>query len=281
MKKKHISTVLFILGLLIGFSVLLYPYIGAYFNSLRESRAVANYMDDVTAMDNSETQAILESAREYNKNLLYKPDRFNPTNNENIEYKSKLNTGRGIMGVLVIDKIDVRLSIYHGTDQGVLQIGLGHMQGTSLPVGGLSTHSFITGHRGVPSATLLTDLDRMEKGDTFMIYVMGDILTYKVDNIQTVEPNEMQAIKIDQDNDYCTLVTCTPYAVNTHRLLVRGYRVENFVDVDNNSIFTEVNKLNIFFVILIFLIPILPFIIVFLIIKCRKIHKQQAKKQSI
>jgi sortase A len=273
MKKQTIIIIVFILGLIIGFSVLLYPTIGEYFNSISQSRAVAYYLDDVAAMDNGKMRAILEAAYEYNENLLHKQDRFTFTEADTTEYKKQLNSGRGVMGILSIDKVDIQLPIYHGTDQGVLQAGIGHMQGTSLPVGGIGTHAFITGHRGVPSSKLLTDLNKMEKGDTFMLYVMGDILTYKVDEIQTVEPHEVRALDIDPDMDYCTLVTCTPYGVNTHRLLVRGRRIENAAAPGWEAVYAGAKWLDQTIVILIFLVPVILFLILYVMFDIRKIHK--------
>ena len=279
MKKQNIIIIAFIIGLLIGFSVLLYPYVGEYFNTKSQSRAVAYYLDDVKAMDDSDMQAVLDAAHAYNQNLLQNQNRFAFTDNDTAEYKRQLNTGRDITGVLVIDKIDVKLSIYHGTDQGVLQVGLGHMQGTSLPVGGTGTHSFITGHRGVPSAILLTELGKMEEGDTFTMYVMGETLTYEVDDIQTVTPYEIEKLGIDPDMDYCTLVTCTPYGINTHRLLVRGHRTENAADSGWETLFAEAKWLDKLMVILIFMVPVIPVLIILLIISCRRIHKRGVIKK--
>jgi len=268
--KKYIIGITVTLFILIDIFVLLYPTVSDYFNSISQSRATARYIDDVAVMDNMEMQTILKAAREYNKILLNKVNRFEFTEEETAEYKKQLNTSHGVMGILVIDKIDVKLAIYHGTDSAVLQVGLGHMQGTSLPVGGTGTHTFITGHRGVPSATLLTDLDKMIEGDTFTLYIMGETLTYQVDNIQTVEPQEVESLNIDPDMDYCTLVTCTPYGINSHRLLVRGHRVKNAV---TETIYAGARQLNKILVILIFIVPALPVFIIFFIVKCRKIHK--------
>jgi len=272
MKKHNIIFIALILIPLIGVSVLLYPFVGKYLNTKSQSRAVTYYLDDVKAMDDSDMQAVLDAAHAYNRNLLQNQNRFEFTDHDTAEYKRQLNTGRDIMGVLVIDKIDVKLSIYHGTDQGVLQVGLGHMQGTSLPVGGIGTHSFITGHRGVPSATLLTELGKMTEGDTFTIYVMGETLTYEIDDIQTVTPYEIEKLDIDPDMDYCTLVTCTPYGINTHRLLVRGHRTENAADSGWETLFAEAKWLDKLMVILLFMVPVLPALIIILIISCRRIY---------
>ena len=271
--KKHIIPILFILGLVIGFSVLLYPYVGDYLNSQRQTRVVARYYDDVANMEDGRTQELLGAAREYNRSLLRRSNRFNFTEAETERYKALLNNGRNVMGVLSIDKIDVSLPIYHGSDEGVLQVGLGHLQGTSLPVGGIGTHSFITGHRGLPSSTLLSDLNKMAEGDTFVLHVMGETLTYLVDDIQTVEPQEVNALSIDPSMDYCTLVTCTPYGINTHRLLVRGRRVENAVNIGWRDIYSEARRLDKVRMILIFMVPVMLALIILLIAKGRKINR--------
>jgi len=279
MKKHNIILIALILIPLIGFSVLLYPFVGRYFNDKSQSRAVARYIDDVAAMDNSEMEAILETAHAYNTDLLHKSNRFEFTAEDTDLYKQQLNTGRGIMGILVIDKINVKLSIYHGTDEGVLQVGLGHMPGTSLPVGGIGTHSFITGHRGVPSAILLTELGKMEEGDRFILYVMGETLTYEVDNIQTVDPYFADALDIDPDMDYCTLVTCTPYGINSHRLLVRGHRIENAANASWDALFADARHLDRILMISIFMVPVMPALIILVIISCKRIHKRGAIKK--
>lgn len=271
--KKYLISMGFALGILITLSVLLYPTIGEYLNSKSQSRYVNHYLDNVAALDDTKAQKILEAAHEYNKSLIGNYGRFEFTEQDTAEYQKQLNTGLDIMGILVIDKIGVKLAVYHGTDQATLQIGLGHMQGTSLPVGGTGTHSFITGHRGVPSSTLLTELDKMEKGDTFTLYVMNKVLTYKVDNIQTVEPHQVQSLSIDTTMDYCTLVTCTPYGVNSHRLLVRGHRVENAANVETAPIRPDAKPLDKIMIILFFIIPVFPVMIIYFIFKCRKIHK--------
>jgi len=273
MKKKHIINLAFLLGALVTLSVLLYPIVAARVNAGRQSRVVAHYIDAVAAMDDSDRQAILAAAHAYNTSLRQLGDRFRITGESTAEYQGQLDAGRGVMGILAIDKIDVKLSVYHGSDEGVLQIGLGHMQGTSLPVGGAGTHAFVTGHRGLPSSTLLTDLDRLAEGDTFVLYVMGETLTYRVDDIQTVEPRAVKALDIDPDEDYCTLVTCTPYGINTHRLLVRGRRTENAQGDGWETLYAGARQPGKALVILIFMIPMVPVLALFIILRCRKIRK--------
>jgi len=208
---------------------LLYPTVSDYINSLSQSRVIAGYLDDVANLGEDDSLAMLEAARAYNQALPFIEDRFDLTEEELEDYHSQLDTGRGVMGILTINKIDVQLPLYHDVDEGVLQVGLGHMPGTSLPIGGTGTHAFVSGHRGLPSSKLLSDLDKMETGDTFVLFILGDTLTYQVDDIATILPDDMNLITIDPEQDYCTLVTCTPYGINTHRLLVRGKRVDNAI----------------------------------------------------
>ena len=274
--KKAIIIISVTLFILIDLCVLLYPTVSEYFNTQNESRVAARYMNDVAAMDDTKRQALLKAAQEYNKELPHMEDRFHLTKEEMAAYNEQLNTGNSIMGVLAIEKINVKLPIYHGTDAGVLQVGLGHMPGSSLPVGGKGTHAVITGHRGLPSSTLLTDLDKMAKGDTFVLYVMGETLTYQVDQILTVEPNEMQSLVIDPNMDYCTLVTCTPYGINTERLLVRGRRVPNAAALDWEASLADADQLDTVIVILIFLVSlVIPVFTIYAIIRWRKIRKEK------
>ena len=274
--KKMIITAAVVLFILIDAAVLLYPTVSNYFNAMNQSRVVARYFDDAAGTEDKHMNTLLAAVREYNKALLHKANRFKFTPQEAEEYKALLNTGRDVMGILEIDKIGVKLPIYHGSDKGVLQVGLGHMQGTSLPVGGKGTHAFITGHRGLPSSALLTNLDKLGKGDTFVLYVLGETLAYQVDHIQTVLPDEVRALDIDKDSDRCTLVTCTPYGINSHRLLVRGTRIEAAAAADRAAMFADAIRVDKPLVLLMFLIPLLPLLLLFLFMRCRKIYKRAA-----
>ncbi|MFR7451693.1 MAG: class C sortase [Gemmiger sp.] len=231
MKKKHrqtISTILLVLVFLVGLSLLLYPTVSDYWNSLHQSRAIASYAEQVATLDNAAYDALWAEARAYNDTLRTKTDRFTLTDEELAEYNATLNVpGTNVIGYIEIPKIDCYLPIYHGTDEATLQVGVGHLEGSSLPVGGAGTHCVLSGHRGLPSAKLFTDLDQLAEGDTFVLYVLDETLTYEVDQIRIVEPQEVDELAIEDGQDYCTLVTCTPYGINTHRLLVRGHRVEN------------------------------------------------------
>jgi sortase A len=206
-------------------------------NSVHQSRAISGYNDQVDEMDEATCEQMLEEASAYNASLVADTDRLNLSDGEMEAYNALLDvTGTGIMGYVSIDKINCKLPIYHGTDEGVLQAGTGHLPGTSLPIGGESTHSVICGHRGIPSAKLFTDLDQMEIGDTFVVHVLNLTLTYEVDQILIVEPEDTSALAIEEGEDLFTLLTCTPYGINTQRLLVRGHRVEN---ADNDNLVTS------------------------------------------
>jgi len=273
MKKKVIITLIIIVVVIVDLTALLYPTISNYINSHSESRAVASYIDDVANMSDAKKQAILKAAHEYNKELLTKADRYTFTKEETAQYNRLLNIGNGVMGILEIDKINVKLPIYHGTNAGVLQVGLGHLPGSSLPVGGKGTHAVITGHRGLPSAMLLTNLDKMKKGDTFVLYVVGEELTYRVDQIKVVAPNNVQYLGIDPTKDYCTLITCTPYGINTQRLLVRGHRIPNIPGAGWDTIHADANQLDKVMLVLIFISPVLIALLIYGLIKSKKIHK--------
>lgn len=226
--KKKFSTIAIIFVLIAGLSLLLYPTISDYVNSLHQSRAISDYVEAVENLDKDTYDRIWNNAVEYNKQLLKKNNRYKMTDAERADYESQLNvSGSGIMGYVDIPEIKCTLPIYHGTDEDVLQIAAGHIDISSLPVGGKSSHCVISGHRGLPSARLFTDLNKMSEGDLFMLRILDETLTYEVDQIRIVLPNELSSIEITEGKDYCTLVTCTPYGVNTHRLLVRGHRVKN------------------------------------------------------
>ena len=226
--KKRVPTILLIVLLLAGVSLLLYPTISDYWNSFHVSQAVAVYAQDVEKLDQAQYDQIWRKAKDYNTALLKRPNLISLSEEEKEVYKGLLDVnGTGIMGSIEIPKIHLSLPIYHGTDEAVLQIAVGHLEWTSLPVGGPGTHCVLSGHRGLPSAKLFTNLDQMEIGDQFELHVLDELLTYEVDQILVVEPADVSALIIEAGKDLCTLVTCTPYGVNSHRLLVRGRRVEN------------------------------------------------------
>lgn len=230
MKKKWMSrlvTLLIVVVFVVGLSFLLYPTVSNLWNQAHQSRAIATYTEQVEKLDDSSNKEMLKAARKYNKELLKKADHWKLSKKDKKRYESLLDvSGTGIMGYIEVPKIDCSLPIYHGTDEGALQIAIGHLEGSSLPVGGKSSHCVLSGHRGLPSARLFTDLDQLEEGDTFILNILGHKLAYEVDQIKVVLPEEMSDLEIQEGKDLCTLVTCTPYGINTHRLLVRGHRVK-------------------------------------------------------
>lgn len=225
--KKNRSNIILILIFLVGLSVMLYPTVSDYINQKNQSRAVASYSEEVENLSDVDYQAYFNAADDYNRRLAETPDAFYRPD-EVSGYTDTLDvSGTGIMGYITISKIGVELPIYHGTSDGVLQVAAGHLEGSSLPVGGAGTHAVISAHRGLPSAKLFTNLDELEVGDTFTITVLDRVLTYEVDQISIVLPTETDLLQPVEGKDYVTLMTCTPYGINTHRLLVRGKRIEN------------------------------------------------------
>lgn len=236
-KKNNLSTILLVVLLLAGLSLLLYPTVSDYWNSFHQTQAIASYAKEVENLNQEEYDKILAEAKKYNEKLAEKGTDFFLSDAEKAEYERQLDvSGIGIMGYIEIPEIKVSLPIYHGTDESALQIAVGHLEWSSLPIGGESSHCVVSGHRGLPSAKLFTNLDELEEGDLFMLRVLDEVLTYEVDQILIVEPQETEALEIEEGKDYCTLVTCTPYGINTHRMLVRGHRVEN---VDESAMVTS------------------------------------------
>ena len=227
-KKSSFVTAILIAALLAGALLLLYPTVSDYWNSFHQSRAIASYAEQVADLDDTTYDQIWADARAYNETLDNSTSRFVMTEEQKKIYEALLNIAdNGVMGYIEIPKIKCNLPIYHGTDEAVLQIAIGHVQGSSLPAGGESTHCVLSGHRGLPSAKLFFDLDQLTEGDVFLLRVLDETLTYEVDQIRTVLPDELDDLAIEEGKEYCTLVTCTPYGINSHRLLVRGHRVEN------------------------------------------------------
>ena len=226
--KKHLVEMILSLILIVGLCLLLYPSVSNWWNSLHQSQAIAGYVEEVENSSEEDLQAMLNAAYAYNEKLQSRASSFTLSEEEMAEYESLLNLGgSGVMGVIEIPVINVNLPIYHGTEEEVLQVGVGHITGSSLPVGGTGTHCLLSGHRGLPSAKLFTDLDRIVEGDIFTITVLNRMITYQVDQIRIVLPEEVDQLSIVDGKDYCTLITCTPYGVNTHRILIRGRRIEN------------------------------------------------------
>lgn len=226
MKRDKVG-ILLVLMLFIGVCVLLYPSFSQYWNTKTQTRAVENYQDVLASIQKEDYSAYFEQAQDYNRRLARLKDPLLDYD-ELTDYEDVLDVaGTGVMGFISIEKLGVELPIYHGVSSEVLNIACGHIEGTSLPVGGESTHAALSAHRGLPHAKLFTDLDKMELGDTFTVTILSETVTYQVDQIKVVKPDEIDDIRIIEGEDHCTLVTCTPYGINSHRLLVRGTRIEN------------------------------------------------------
>ena len=241
--RKNLVTVLMAGGMVVGIFLLTYPSVANYWNSFHQTRAIASYTENVTNMSPEEYKAMLEDARAYNAKLAGTGMRWLMTDNELEEYKNKLKlSGTDVMAYISVPKFHIRCPLYHGTDEAILQVAIGHLECSSLPVGGKSTHCLISGHRGLPSARLFTDISKLREGDTWTITVLNETLTYECDQIRTVLPDDLTDVQIVEGEDLCTLITCTPYGINTHRLLVRGHRIPNvngYADITADGIQIE------------------------------------------
>lgn len=226
-KKGTLSTVLLVVIMLAGVGVLAYPSVSDWWNSMHATQAIAGYVEAVESLSKEEKEAIFAKAREYNESLPNGVN-FNISEEQYAEYASILDiTGTGIMGYIQIQSIGVNLPVYHGVDEGILQIAVGHIPGSSFPIGGERTHAVMSGHRGLPSAKLFSDLDKLGEGDVFTVTVLDETFTYMVDQIRIVLPEETDELGIVEGKEYATLVTCTPYGINSHRILMRGHRIAN------------------------------------------------------
>ena len=269
--KKKLPTIIFILAFMTGLSLLLYPTVSDYWNSFHQSRAILDYAAQVADMDNKNYEQMWRDAEVYNADLPNRSNRFLPTEEEHEQYMRLLNiSGQGIMGYLEIPAIRCTLPVYHGTDEAVLQIAVGHIEGSSLPVGGLGTHCVLSGHRGLPSAKLLSNLDKVREGDVFVIRTLDEYLTYEVDQIRIVDPRELSDLEIVQGKDYCTLVTCTPYGINSHRLLVRGHRVENRANAGSVRVTADAMQIEPLLVAPVVAIPMLLLLLILLLLPRRR-----------
>lgn len=273
--KKHLTNIFIILVAVTGLSLLLYPTVSDYINSRTYHRAISAYENVVDDLKNEEYEAFFAAARAYNDELAETGIRRGKLSQEKQElYDTLLDiTGTGIMGYIDIPLIDVYLPIYHGTDESVLQNGIGHLEWSSLPIGGESSHSILSGHTGLPSAKLFTNIDRLAEGDIFMIHVMKEVFTYEVDQILVVLPSQLSSLVLEDGKDYCTLVTCTPYGINTHRLLVRGHRIENLEDsyvIPDVNVNSEVKIIESLVVIAIIEVPVLLLTGIVLIVRNKK-----------
>ena len=267
-KKDRFITIILILILLAGLSLLLYPVLSDYWNRFHQTRAIVSYDEEVSDLNEKEYRAMWEAAREYNDRLAQKGARFALPEEEKQEYEGLLDvSGHGIMGYIEIPVINCTLPIYHGTADSVLQIAAGHLEWSSLPVGGEGSHCVLSGHRGLPSAKLFTNLDQLVEGDIFLLKVLNETLTYEVDQILIVEPEETQALEPVPGEDYCTLVTCTPYGINTHRLLIRGRRIENKEEVQTVHVISVAVRIEPLLVTPVVALPLLLILLVLVFVK--------------
>lgn len=276
--KKHVSTIVFILLFLIGLSLLLYPTVSNYINEKNSSRVISLYDSTVEQASHSETTEWMKQAENYNETLYHTPSAFYNPSLISGYYDALDITGTGIMGYIYIEKLKVQIPIYHGSSDLVMQVGVGHIEGTSLPVGGESTHCVLTAHNGLPSSKLFTDLEQMELGDSFVITVLDRMLTYEVDQIHVVYPDEFEDMLIEPDKDYCTLLTCVPYGINTHRLLVRGVRTSNPVEEMVIFVPNEAFRVDTIVVASVLSVPFLILLFVTAIILYKKQSKQQKER---
>ena len=269
--RKKLSDMILILIFVVGLSLLLYPSISDYWNSIHQSRAINTYAQDVAELDNSVYTKILEEAHAYNKKLAQNNYLRRLSEDELEDYNNQIKISTdGVMSCIEIPAINCTLPIYHGTGEAVLQVAVGHIEGTSLPVGGENTHCVLSGHRGLPSAKLFSDLDQLKEGDVFMLQTLGDTLTYEVDQIRIVLPHEVGDLKIIENEDLCTLVTCTPYGINSHRLLIRGHRIENLDDSLNIRVSADAMQIDPVMVAPVLAIPVLLVLVIWVLIYYRR-----------
>ena len=280
-KANHITTIVLVLILLVGLSLLLYPSVSDYWNSFHSSRAISAYAEDVANLDEVQYEEMWSAARAYNRALAERSTNFALSDAQKEEYEKLLDISDvGIMGYLEIPELNMSLPIYHGTEESVLQIAAGHLEWSSLPVGGESSHCVISGHRGLPSAKLFTDLDKLQEGDVFVLRVLDEVLTYEVDQIRVVEPSQVSDLEIVEGSDLCTLVTCTPYGINTHRLLVRGHRIENIQESQTIRVTSDAMQIEPLIVAPIVATPVLLLLLVLLLLPKRKDPSRGGKENE-
>lgn len=278
--RKKLGNFILVLILLVGVGLLVYPTFSDWWNSFHQTRAIAGYTAQVANMDKEDFDRMWAEAEAFNEYLKERPSRFMLTDEELERYNSILDvTGTGIMGYIDIPSIKVSLPIYHGTEESILQIAIGHITGTSFPIGGEGTHCAVSGHRGLPSAKLFTDIDKLTAGDKFLLQILDRTLTYEVDQIRIVLPQELQDLEIDPYQDYCTLITCTPYGVNTHRLLVRGHRVDND-DTDASRVTADAMRFEPVIVAPLVAAPILFILLIYMLISTSKWNRRRKAHRS-
>ena len=282
MKKKKSDTwtnILLVFILLAGLSLLLYPSVSDYWNSFRQSQVISNYAETMHEIDPDRYKHLIESARAYNQTLIDRPNAYLLSEEQQRQYEELLDvSGIGAMGYIEIPTIQCSIPIYHGTSDAVLNIAVGHLEWTSLPVGGESTHCVLSGHRGLPSAKLFSDLDKVDVGDIFILRILDEILTYEVDQIKIVEPHVTENLLIEEGKDYCTLVTCTPYGINTHRLLVRGHRIDNIPQAKKIRITADAIQIKPILVAPILATPVLLVLLIMLMIPTKPKNNRRSDR---
>ena len=270
MKKKR-GTIILILLFLLGLLIVLYPTISNRWNKRHASRAIASYNEAMELLEEEDYSGIWEEAERFNEGIRMTEKLTTLTEEEMEEYKSLIDpVGTGMMGYLVIDSIDVYMPIYHSVDEAVLQVAIGHLPESSLPTGGKGNHIALSGHRGLPSARILTDLDQLREGDVFFLTIMDRTLAYEVDQIRIVLPEEVEDLMIDPEEDYCTLITCTPYGVNSHRMLVRGVRSDAVMGAERRFVGPDAIAIDTIFVSIAIAIPILVILLVVMLVRTSK-----------
>ncbi len=270
-KQSRVGTIALVCVFLLGLSLLIYPSFSNWWKERAQTRVVLSYDEAVSGLNDEDYSAIFEAADAYNQALAALGSAAALLSDEPVAgYEEVLDiTGTGVMGYITIEKIDVELPIYHGTSDSVLSAGAGHLEGSSLPVGGESTHCVISAHRGLPSALLFTNLDQLEVGDTFTITVLNRVLTYQVDQITIVLPTEAENLYIEEGKDYCTLMTCTPYGINSHRLLVRGVRIET-EETKLIRVTAEAYQVDTIIVASVAAVPLLLILLIWLLVSTRR-----------
>ena len=280
-KKSRALTVILIIIIAAGLSLLLYPTIADSINSRHQTKVISSYKEKVSELSEEDYSEEWQEATDYNASLKDRVNMYRLSEEEKIRYGNCLNIlGNGIMGYIKIPVINVNLPIYHGTSDGVLDRGVGHLEWSSLPVGGEGSHCVLSGHRGLPSSKLFTQLDKVREGDTFELYVLDEKLTYEVDQIRVVEPKDVETLILEEGKDYCTLVTCTPYGINTHRLLVRGHRVENDDDTVTVNVTGDAVQIRPVLVAVIVEIPVILLTALFLLIFTKRRKKKETRNNK-
>lgn len=283
-KKSFLTTLLLAIGLLFGIALISYPTISNLWNEMNSSKVIESYQQAIDTMDEDELEKMWQDALEYNE-ALKQMNTYEPDEDTVKRYNSLLNiNGDGVMGYIEIEKIDVNLPIYHGVEDATLEVAAGHLDWSSLPVGGLGTHCVLSGHRGLPGAKLFTDLDLLYEGDIFTLHILNQTLTYQIDQIRIVLPGDVRNLQTEYNMDFCTLTTCTPYGVNTHRMLLRAHRIENEVYLDASKISNEAEKIQPILVSVVVAIPTLLLILAIVLVFDRlrrirnKIKEQRENK---